>query len=78
MPYFVFVSCFVFLELGLCVKKQFLKHLPSLGISGDFEHRQAVFNVLSDRQKRSTKTSAFSNPTAAQSRQNVASNFEYA
>ena len=42
----LFVSCFVFLELGYRVKKQFLKHLPLLGISGDFEHGPVVLNVL--------------------------------
>ena len=41
----LFVTRFVFLELGYRVKKQFLKHLLLLGISGDFEHRPS--NVLS-------------------------------
>ena len=53
----LFVSCIVFLELGYRVKKQFLKHLPLLGISGDFEHGPVVL-MFCRSTKRSTNTSA--------------------
>ena len=50
MPYCFFVSCFVFLELGYRIKKQFLKYLPLLGISGDFEHGPVVLKRSVDQQ----------------------------
>jgi hypothetical protein len=42
-----FVILLVFLELGLRFQKQFLKHLPLVGIGRDLEHCPEILNVLS-------------------------------